>query len=51
MAKLLPSITFVLGVFICWVFMDKYNGDTFDLWIEAYAVGKDDGYRLGYDGS
>ena len=49
MDKVLPTFTFILGMFVCWVFMDKYNGNTFDLWTEAYTVGKDDGYRLGYE--
>jgi hypothetical protein len=40
-------ISFLLGVWFSWGWIEKYNGETFDLWTEAYTVGKDDGYRLG----
>ena len=40
-------IAFLLGVWFSWGWIEKYNGETFDLWTEAYTVGKDDGYVLG----
>lgn len=40
-------ISFLLGVWFSWGWLEKYNGKTFDLWTEAYTVGKDDGYKLG----
>ena len=39
--------SFMLGVGICWVFMDKYNGELLEFWQVAYTIGKDDGYELG----
>ena len=44
-------ISFLLGVWFFLGLNEKYNGETFDLWTEAYTVGKDDGYVLGRNDS
>ena len=48
MDKVLHVFTFILGVFVCWLFMDNYNGDILELFQVAYEKGKQDGYRLGH---
>ena len=40
-------ISFLVGVWFAWGFLKHYDESVFDLWTEAYSVGKDDGYKLG----
>jgi len=40
-------ISFLVGVWFAWGFLKQYDDAVFDLWTEAYGVGKDDGYVLG----
>jgi hypothetical protein len=40
-------ISFLIGVWFTWGWVKQYDGSVFDLWTEAYGVGKDDGYVLG----
>ena len=40
-------ISFLVGVWFAWGFLKHYDQSVFDLWTEAYSVGKDDGYKLG----
>jgi|TARA_A200000159_G_C7260645_1_gene312895 hypothetical protein len=40
-------ISFLVGVWFAWGFLKHYDDAVFDLWTEAYGVGKDDGYVLG----
>ena len=40
-------ISFLVGVWFAWGFLKHYDDSLFDLWTEAYSVGKDDGYELG----
>jgi len=40
-------ISFLLGVWFAWIWLKSYDDSMFDLWTEAYTVGKDDGYVLG----
>ena len=40
-------ISFLLGVWFTWGWVKQYDDSVFDLWTEAYSVGKDDGYVLG----
>ena len=40
-------ISFLIGVGYTYFITDKYNDSVFNLWTEAYTVGKDDGYVLG----
>ena len=40
-------ISFLIGVGYTYFITDKYNDSVFNLWTEAYSVGKDDGYVLG----
>ena len=40
-------ISFLVGVWFAWGWLKHYDNNVFDLWTEAYSVGKDDGYKLG----
>lgn len=40
-------ISFLVGVWFTWGWVKQYDDSVFDLWTEAYSVGKDDGYKLG----
>jgi len=40
-------LSFILGSMFAWVWMKSYDDSVFQLWTEAYQVGKDDGYVLG----
>lgn len=40
-------IAFILGAWFSWLWLKNYDDSMFDLWTEAYTVGKDDGYVLG----
>ena len=34
-------ISFLVGVWFAWGFLKNYDSNVFDLWTEAYSVGKD----------
>ena len=45
--ELKTVVAFILGAWFAWVWLKNYDDSMFDLWTEAYTVGKDDGYVLG----
>ena len=40
-------ISFLIGIFLTDWWLKNYDGEVFDLWVEAYSIGKDDGYATG----
>lgn len=40
-------ISFLIGIFLTDWWIKNYDGKVFDLWVEAYSIGKDDGYAAG----
>lgn len=41
------TLSFIVGVVLCFFFMNSFNGDMKELFETAYNTGKQDGYVLG----
>ena len=41
------TLSFIVGVLLCFFFMNSFNGDIKELFETAYSLGRDDGYTLG----